>query len=243
MQENISSLKKRAHFFSSQQKAAKIAGAAYLLTTAIVVYANFGINDHLMVAGNPSQTAQNILAHESLFRLGIVCHLFYCAGTLVLLTALYVILRPVSRGLALFAAFSRMLYALVWIFIALKFFTALGLIGGTDYLQVFEKERLEALAKLFLAGSDEYYVGLLFWSLASTMCSWLWFKSNYVPKALAIFGFVSSVWCIACTIAFLIFPGFEQTVNLWWFDSPMAIFELVLSFWLLFKGLRLPIIQ
>ena len=136
-----------------------------------------------------------------------------------------------------------MIFALVWIFIALNFFTALGLIGGTDYLQVFEKERLEALAKLFLAGSDEYYVGLLFWSLASTMCSWLWFKSNYVPKALAIVGFVSSVWCIACTIAFLIFPGFEQTVNLWWFDSPMAIFELVLSFWLLFKGLRLPIIQ
>jgi hypothetical protein len=27
-------------------------------------------------------------------------------------------------------------------------------------------------------------------------------------------------------------------VNLWWFDSPMGIFEMALSFWLLFKGLR-----
>jgi hypothetical protein len=32
-------------------------------------------------------------------------------------------------------------------------------------------------------------------------------------------------------------------VNLWWFDSPMAVFELVLSFWLLFKGLRTPLVE
>jgi hypothetical protein len=29
-------------------------------------------------------------------------------------------------------------------------------------------------------------------------------------------------------------------VNLWWFDSPMALFELALSFLLLFKGLQNP---
>jgi hypothetical protein len=66
----------------------------------------------------------------------------------------------------------------------------------------------------------------------------LWFKSNYIPKALAAFGVISSAWCAACTFVFYIFPDFSKVVSLSWFDSPMAIFELALSFWLLFKGLR-----
>jgi len=39
---------------------------------------------------------------------------------------------------------------------------------------------------------------------------------------------------------FLIFPHFNKVVNDWWFDFPMGVFELVLSFWLLFKGLKQP---
>jgi hypothetical protein len=51
---------------------------------------------------------------------------------------------------------------------------------------------------------------------------------------------ISSVFCLACTFVFIIFPDFARVVNLWWFDSPMGIFEMALSFWLLFKGLRTP---
>lgn len=90
----------------SQQKAAKAAGLSYLITFAIVVYVNFGIHERLIVEGNAAETARNILAHETLFRVGIAGDLVYCAGVVVLLTALYVILRPVSHGLAILAALS-----------------------------------------------------------------------------------------------------------------------------------------
>src|SRR5437660_1135699 len=89
----------------SQRKAARVAGFFYLLTFAIVVVVNFGINERLMVAGNPAQTARNILAHERLFRIGIASNLVYEAGLLALLSALYVTLRPAGRTLALLAAF------------------------------------------------------------------------------------------------------------------------------------------
>ncbi len=72
MEENISSLKKREDLISSKQKAAKLAGATYLLTTAILVVANFTIIQRLNVEKNAVETAKNILAHESLFRLSIV---------------------------------------------------------------------------------------------------------------------------------------------------------------------------
>ena len=241
MEEKISSLKKTEDLFtiSTQQKAAKVAGFTCLFTTAIVVITNFTINAHLNVSGNAAETARNILAHESLFRLSIVCNLIYSAGIVVLLTALYIILKPVNRLLALIAAFLRLLYGVAWVFIALNSFIALRLLGSDDYLRVFETDRLQALAKIYLSGFDGYYVGLLFWSLASTVCSWLWLKSNYIPRALAAFGLIFSGWCTACTIAFIICPDFAKAVNAWWFDSGMVIFEIILSFWLLFKGLRL----
>src|SRR5260370_4186754 len=223
----------------SQRKAARVAGFTCLFTMAIVVFDNFRLHERLMVAGDAAATARNIIAHETLFRIGIACGLIYGAGLVILLTALYVILKPVNRKLALLAAFWRLVYALTWILMTLNLFEALRLVSGADYLRVFEAERLQALARLYLSVRfDQYYVGLLFWGLASTVCGYLWFKSRYIPRALAVWGVISSAWCAASTFVFIIFPNFAKVVNLWWFDSPMAIFEIAMSFWLLFKGLR-----
>jgi hypothetical protein len=147
----------------------------------------------------------------------------------------------VNPGLALVGAFFRLVFALMWLLTALNMLSALRLLGSASYLQVFEGDRLQVLARLHLGGNfDDYYVGLPFFSLASAVCSYLWLKSNYIPKGLAAFGLVSSVWCVICAFVFLVFPHFNKIVNDYWFDSPMAIFELALSFWLLFKGLRPP---
>ena len=227
----------------AQQTAARVAGFAYLITFATVVYVNFGIHDRLIVENN-AETARNILAHERLFRIGIAGDLIYCAGVVVLLTALYVILKPVNRGLALLAAFWRLVWVLMWLAMTLHLFDALRLLSGADYSRVFEAERVQALAKLCLSTRfDYYYVGLLFGALASTVCGYLWFKSRYIPRALAAFGVISSAFCVACTLVFYIFPTFDKIVNLWWFDSPMGIFDIATSFWLLFKGIRTPLVS
>ena len=225
---------------NSQQMAAKVAGFTGLFTMAIVVAVNFAIHERL-IAGNAAETARNILAHEALFRIGIACDLIYCVGLVVLLTALYVILTPVSQGLAMLAAFFRLVYAFIWVLMTINLSDALRLLRGADYLRVFEADRLQALARLSLGRSfDQYYVGLLFYGLASAACGYLWLKSRYIPQALAAFGVISSVFCAGCTLAFIIFPDFTKLVNLWWFDSPMGVFELVLSLWLLLKGIRSP---
>jgi Domain of unknown function (DUF4386) len=223
----------------SQRVAARVAGLAYLITFAIVVYVNFAIHDRLIVEHNAGETARNILLHERLFRIGIAVDLIYCAGVIVLLTALYVILKKVSQGLALLAAIWRFVWVLMWLVMTLNLFDALRLLRGPDYLHGFEAERLHELARFYLGTSfDYYYVGLLFGGLASTLCGFLWFKSRYIPRALAAFGVIASAFCVACTLVLYIFPNFDKVVNLWWFDTPMAIFDIGLSFWLLFRGLR-----
>jgi len=221
----------------SQRTAARVAGLAYLITFATVVSASFGIHKRL-IARDAAETARNILAHEQLFRIGITGYLIYCVGVVVLLTALYVVLEPVNRGLALLAAFWRLVWVLMWLAVTLNLFDALRLLHGANYLQAFEADRLQALARSYLgATSDYYYVGLLFSALASSVCGYLWFKSRYVPRALAAFGVISSVFCVACTLVFYVFPDFDKIVGLWWFDTPMAIFDIALSFWVLVKGL------
>jgi hypothetical protein len=191
-----------------------------------------------LISNSASETARNILAHEQLFRVGIVGDLFYCAGVVVLVTALYVVLRPVSPGIALLAAFLRLIWVLMWLTAALRFFDALRLIDGDDNLRTFNPDNLHSLARAYLdARVDYYYVGLLFVALASIACAYLWFKSGYIPRILAAYGIISSVWAVVCTVAFNIFLNFSNVVNLWWFDMPMRIFDIALSLWLLIKGL------
>jgi hypothetical protein len=116
---------------------------------------------------------------------------------------------------------------------------ALRLLSNANYLQVFEPDRLQAMARLHIgANFDAYYVGLPFFGLAATACAWLWLRSNYIPRGLSIFGVISSAWCVLCAFVFLIFPHFNKVVNDYIFDTPMALFELIVSFWLLFKGLK-----
>ena len=223
----------------AQRTAAKVAGWSCLLTMAIVVFGNYALLNPLLVPGNAAETARNILAHETQFRVTIVCFLAYSIGVFVLLTALYVILKPVNQGLALVGALFRLIFASLWLLTTLHMLGALRLLGSASYLQVFEPDRLQALARTYLATTfDDYYVGLPFFGLAATVCAYLWLKSNYIPKGLALFGVISSVWCVICAFVYLVFPGFAKPVNPYWFDSPMAIFEMVLSFWLLFKGLK-----
>ena len=224
---------------NAQRTAAKVAGWSGLLTFAIVVLGNYVLLNPLVVPGDAAATAQNVVAHQTQLRITVACFLTYSLGVVVLLTALYVILKPVNPGLALVGALFRLVFALLWLVSPLNLLAMLRLLSNANYLQVFELDRLQAMARLHLGATfDDYYVGLPFFGLAATVCAYLWLKSNYIPKGLAIFGVISSAWCVLCAFVFLIFPHFNEIVNDYLFDSPMAIFELILSFWLLFKGLK-----
>jgi len=229
---------------NSQRTAAKVAGWSGLITFFIVVFSNYILLNPLVVPGNVAATAQNFIAHQTQVRVTVVCFLTYSLGVVVLLSALYVILKPVNSGLALAGAILRLVFAMLWLLSTFNLLGILRLLSNASYLQVFEPDRLQALARLHLgANFDDYYVGLPFFGLAATVCAWLWLKSNYIPRGLSIFGVSSSAWCVLCAFIYLIFPNFNKIVNDYIFDSPMALFELAVSFWLLFKGLKEPAAQ
>jgi hypothetical protein len=225
----------------TQRTAARVAALAYLLSLAAVVYAYFGLRAGLFVSDDMAESLRRIAAAESAFRLSVVLDVVYCIGVVVALTALYIVLRPVHRRLALLAAALRLVDAVTAMLTVLSLLTVVRLANTAAYRQSLSAESLHALVRLnWYTASDQYYVGLAFWSLSSTILGWLWLKSRYIPVPLALVGLVSSAWCALCTFAYIINPAFANAVNLWWFDSPMVLFDIVLCFWLLFRGLRDP---
>lgn len=154
-------------------------------------------------------------------------------------TSFYVILKPVNKNLALTTVFIRFVYVLMWSLMTINILGAIRLLSDASYLSVFELNQLQTIARLQLSNSwDAYYIGLPFWGLTTVIISWLLFKSRYIPRVLAVFGIISSVWCVFCGFTYLIFPNYGNIVHIGLFDVPLTIFELVLGFWFLIKGLR-----
>lgn len=231
----------KVHFIDdSQRTAARVAGLGYLISMLFILTANFGLRGSIFVPGDIPGTIQRVAASASLFRLSIAFDLFYSVGAVVTFVAQYVVLSRVSKHLALLASMLKLVYAITAVLIALSLLNLVRLATDVAY-QGLQPEALQALFRVnYTATGMQYYVGLAFWALSSTVFSWLWLKSGYIPAALAMFGIAASAWCVFCTFAYIINPGFSNVVNLWWFDSPFAVFDIVLSFWLLFKGLRGP---
>jgi hypothetical protein len=227
----------------SQRKAAKVAGFLYLLTMVTANFAEFYARGRLIVPGDALQTAKNIAASERLFRLGTVSDLITFAGCVILLLSLYVILKPINRNVALLAAFWRLAECSIFALITLNDFVALRLLSGADYLRAFDTQQLQALAYTFVRAHDAgYLIGLVFFGLGSTVFSYLWFKSRYIPRGLAAWGIFSSLVVAIVTLAIMVFPSLAAVVRPVYF-APIFIFEVTLGLWLLIKGIQAPIVE
>lgn len=223
----------------SQRAAAKVVGLAYLLALVPAIFAEFYVLGQLVDFNDAAETARRIMAHERLFRLGVASNLGVFALDVVLITALYVVLSPVNRGLVLLAAFWRLIETTILVVAALNDFEVLRVLSGADYLRAFEADRLNALARLAIAQHGAgYNVGLVFAGLGSTVFCYLWFKSRYIPKTLAAWGVFSSLLVATCAFAFIVFPELRKIVTVAYYGGPIFIFELTMGFWLLIKGLR-----
>jgi Domain of unknown function (DUF4386) len=230
----------------SQQRTAKAAGLAYIVSLAFIAYVNFGIHSRLFSGDPPNYglvdaeaTSRNILADLPLFRLSIALLLSYCVGVVIVLAAFYLILRPFGQTIAMIAAACRVLLAAAWAMGTAQLFDAMRLLTAGSDLGAFSQNQLRALASLTPSVFwDHYYVAMFFWGLSTSLFSYLWLKSGFIPRAFAAFGVVSGALATLCALAYIAYwntPAFE---NFWaLFDTPLVIFEIGLSVLLLVKPL------
>ena len=223
----------------SQRKAAKVVGFAYLFALVPALFAVFYARGQLIVFDNAAQTAQNILGHETLFRLGTASNIIVFAVDIALITALYVVLKPVNRMLALLAAGWGLIETAILVVVTLNDLDVLRILSGAGYLQAFGVNQLQALARLSISAHDTTYnTGLIFAGLRSTAFCYLWFRSGFIPRALAAWGVFASFLMGAFAFSFIIFPGLRKLVPVEVYGGPIFVFELIMGLWLLLKRLR-----
>jgi len=225
-----------------QQRAAKVVGFLYLVTMATGVFGTLYARGQLTVRDDAVQTATNIAASEQLFRVGIVSDLMTFAGVAVLVWALYVVLKPVNRHLALLAALLRLVGISIGAASVVNAFVALQLVSGTAYLHAFDTQQLQALARLFITGQGfGTQIDFVFLGLGSTVFGYLWFKSRYIPRALSALGILGSLMMAIGGLGITLFPSLADILTLAYM-MPLGIFEVTLGLWLLFKGVRVPVV-
>jgi hypothetical protein len=220
-------------------KAARQAGAVYLSLVLFAPFSLFYVPGKIIVRGNAVATAQNILSHETLFRFGIIADLFSSVVFICLGLVLYHLLSGVSRPWA------RLMVAFVLVSAAIGFFNVLNdsaallLVSGGDFLAVFEKRQLEALAYFFLRlKSQGVFINEIFWGLWLFPFGLLVFRSGFLPRFLGVWLMINCFGYVLLSVLALLVPAYYEVAFRW--AQPVLFGELAIMLWLLIKGAKIP---
>ena len=223
---------------NTNKKTARMAGFLYLIYIVISIFADVGVRSKLIVLGDAATTARNIMASALQFRIGFVVDLVGALLFLLTAWALYVLLKPVNKNIALLFLLLNLGGVAVWCFSDLFLIASQLLLSGADYLKVFQADQLQALAmaSLYIYKNGFSGIAQIFFSAWLFPLGYLVFKSGFLPRILGIVMMIHCVGWLMTFLQFFLFPGFEVITYL---TYPLGfIAELSLTLWLLIKGVK-----
>jgi hypothetical protein len=221
------------------KKAARIAGAIYLSMVVTGPFSLIYVPNKLIVRGNAAATADNILAHETMFRLAILADLVGAVIFIGLAIALYRLLSGVNKTWAGLMVAFVLVSAAVGFLNTLNNIAALTLFRSADYLSVFDKPQREALGMLFIRLHGQgIFINEIFWGLWLFPFGLLVFRSGFLPRFIGVWLMINCFGWLALSITALFFPTFYGTAFQW--SQPILFGELVTMLWLLIKGAKVP---
>ncbi len=221
----------------STDKAARVAGAIYLSMVFTAPFSLIYIPRALIVRGNATATASNILAHETVFRLGIVADLISSVIFIFLVLALYRLLGGVNKTHASLMVALVLVSAAVGFMNVVNNIAALILFRDADFLAVFDKRQLDALAMLFLRLHGQgNVVNEIFWGLWLFPFGVLVMRSGFLPRILGVLLIVNCFAYLVISLTSLLLPSYGNLVSR--ATLPALFGELWIMLWLLIKGAK-----
>lgn len=198
----------------STRKAAMVVGFAFITSVFIVTLVDDFLLANFVVPGDTAALARDIAANKKLFGFAVIGYLLVLALDSIIGLALYVVLKPANKNLALVTGALRLLYAcsLIIGLFALVF----QIIDVYGYASI----------KLF---------GYIFFALHIFVLGYSVFKSGYIPKSLGILLMFASFTYIVFFVDINLPKMFKASIMVL-----MALAELLLSIWLVAKRMELP---
>ena len=217
----------------SDPKTARLAGMLYLIGSVTGV---FGIlyGPSLIVPGDAAATARNILASETLFRLSIASALLDQIIFILVVLALYQVLKVVNKNMALLMVIFLLLQIPIAMLNELNNGAVLFLLSGADALTVFTADQRHALVLLVL---ELHALGLNIAYLVGAPwffpMGYLVFKSGFLPRMLGVLLIMNGLGYLIDSFAALLLP--DLNVNMVMFTGWV---EVVFALWLAIRGVN-----
>ncbi len=221
---------------NSIKKTARVAGFLYLIFIVTLIFSSV-VRSKLIVFGDAATTANKIMDSEWLLRIGFMSELLSAVFFLLAAWALYVLLKPVNKNLALLFLLLNLSGVAIECINMLNLFAALLLLSGADYLKVFQADQLHALAMLFLnLYKNGFIIAQIFYGTWLFPLGYLVFKSGYLPRFLGILLMIDCFGNLIWFFQFFLFPDYKVITYPGFAVGFIAEFSL--SLWLLIKGVK-----
>ena len=220
-------------------KAARIAGAVYLSMVVTAPFSLIYVPEKLIVRGNATATAENILAHETMFRLSIFGDLIGQVIFICLAIALYRLLSGVNKTWASLMVAFVLVSAAVGFLNTLNNIAALVLFRGGEFLTVLDKAQRDALGMLFIRLHNQgIFIDEIFWGLWLFPFGLLVFRSGFLPRFLGVWLMINCFGYVFLSVTALFFPDYYGAA--FRYSQPVLLGELAIMLWLLIKGAKVP---
>jgi len=165
---------------------ARITGTVYLLYFLTAILGELFLRG-IVVDGDAASTANNILAHQLSFRLGLGTSLIATACYIAVTALLYDLFKPVNRSLSLLAAFFSLVGCAILALGSLFQLAPLVVLGGSQYLSVFKVEQLRAMALMFLEMNTQAgNICVVFFGFYCLLIGYLILRSTFMPRILGV---------------------------------------------------------
>ena len=220
---------------STQRFYARLAGFMYLLNYATSVFGSL-TPDLIKGSGDFAEQARRVVASELLYRTALTSMAIGWVLIIFLAFSLYVTLKPVNKRLAQLALLLEVGQASVGAVTVIFSFVVFGLY--TAQTGSFQNDQLQALLPIVSASFSGFNISMIFLGVGSTLFFYLFYKSRYVPRALAAWGVFASVVMIVVSAAMILFPEHMRMLQMGW--GPLGIAEIGTALWLTIVGIRQP---
>ncbi len=206
-------------------------GILYLLVVLTGIAGELLVRTSLFVAGDAAATVDNIATHESVFRLGFLISLTRFAFFILLVLALYRLLRPVDRYWSLvMISFALVSIAVGMVSLLFQYASPL-LLSGSDYSAVFTPDQWHAQVQFFIDLQTMVDRASQILSVWLVPLGYLVYKSGFLPRVLGVLVVIAGIGYVADLVVFLLLPDLDVQIAGYAF-----IAEVPLLLWLLVKG-------
>jgi hypothetical protein len=222
---------------NSTKDTARVAGLLYLLVAITGAFSIMYIPSVFVVPGDATATAGKIKASELLFRIGIASELLSIIIFIFLVLTLYHLLKGINKKHALLMLILAVASVPASVINVVNRIAPIMLLSGADFLSVFDKHQLVALAMVFLRlHSNGMVVVSSFWGLWLFPFGYLVIKSGFIPRLFGVLLMIAgTAYLIGCVTALLL-PVYSHTVSQ--LMLPLEAGELPIILWLLIRGAK-----